>query len=109
MFVLQSCSNSLHILPGLCSETHATSGGVCNFSSIDVKEDVDEIEVVFMSINEEVDRGLKQEEIPGDLTFPDLESEPVEMSYVCICLVLDTFYQCLRILFFLVMLLFLAN
>jgi len=38
---------------------------------------------MFISINEKVDRGIKQEEIPGDITFPDIKSEPDEVSYVC--------------------------
>ena len=83
MLVLQSCSDSLHILPNLSRQTNATSDGVCNFSNIGVEEGVDEIEEVFMSINEEVDRGIKQEEIPGHITFPDIKSEPDEVSYIC--------------------------
>ena len=98
--VLQISSNSLHILPGSSSETNATSDGVCNFSNTEVEEDVDIIEEIFISLNEEVDRGIKQEEIPGDVTFPDIKSEPDEVSYVCICLLLDTFFQCPGILFF---------
>jgi hypothetical protein len=94
MLVLQSCSDSLHILPSSSSETNATSDGVCNFSNTEVEEDEDVIEEVFISVNEEVDRGIKQAEIPGDITFPDIKSEPDEVSYVCICLLLDTFYQC---------------
>ena len=94
MLVLQSNSDPLHILPGSSSETNATSDGVCNFSNTEVEEDVDVLEEVFISVNEEVDRGIKQEEIPGDITFPDIKSEPDEVSYVCICVLLDTFYQC---------------
>ena len=94
-FVLQSCSDSLHILPCPSSDTNTSSGGVCNFSNTEVEEDVHVIEEIFVSINEDVDRGIKQEEIPGDITFPDIKSEPDEVSYVCICgLLLDTFYQC---------------
>ena len=88
MLVLQSSSQSL---PGSSSETCATSGSVCNFSNDQIEEDIDVIEEVFMSINEEVDRSIKQEEIPGDITFPDIKSEPDEVSYICICLLLDTF------------------
>ena len=101
MLVLQSCSDPLHILPWSSSETNATSGGVCNFSNIEVEEDIDVIEEIFISINEEEDRGIKQEEIPGGITFPDMKCEPDEVSYICICLLLVTFYQCPRILFFL--------
>jgi hypothetical protein len=93
MLVLQSCSDSLHILPGSSGDTNATSD-VCNFSNIEVKEDVDVIEEIFISINEEVNVGIKQEEIPGNITFPDIKSESDEVSYVCICPLLDTFCQC---------------
>jgi len=89
MLVLQSCSNSLHIVPSASSETNASSGGVCNFSSLEFDEDVDATEGVFLPINEEVDRGIKQDEIPGH----------DEVSYICICLFLDTFSQCSGMLF----------
>jgi len=49
---------------------------------MEVEGDVDEIEELFVSINEEVDRGLKQEEIPAHITFPDIKSEPDEVSYI---------------------------
>ena len=100
MLVLQSNSDPLHILSGSSSETNATSDGVCNFSNTEVEEDVDVIEEIFISVNEEVDRSIKQEEIPGEITFPDIKSEPDEVSYVCICLLLDTFDQCPGILVF---------
>ena len=109
MLVLQSSSDPLRIVPGGSSETNATSGGVCNFSRVEVEEELGVIEEVFISINEEVDTGIKQEEIPGDITFPDIKSEPDEVSYICICLVLDTFYQCPGILVFFVYSVFLAN
>ena len=101
MLVLQSCTDPLYIPPGSSSETNAAPDGVCNFSNTEVEEDVDVIEEVFISINEEVDISMKQEEIPRDITFPDLKSEPDEVSYVCICLLLDTFYQCPGISIFL--------
>jgi len=86
VLVLQSCSDSLHILPILSSDTNATSDSVCNFSNMESKQDVDVIEV-FMSINEEVDRGLKQEEILGAITLPDIKSEPDEVSYICMSVI----------------------
>jgi len=49
---------------------------------MEVKEDVDLIEEIFISINEEVDRGIKQEESPEDRTLPDIKSEPDEVSYI---------------------------
>jgi len=93
MLVLQSCSDSLHILPSTSSDTNAPCGGVCNLSNVEFEDDVNVIEELFISINEEVDRGIKQEEIPGDIIFPDIKSEPDEVSYFCLCMLLDTFYR----------------
>jgi hypothetical protein len=79
MLVLQSCTDPLHILSGLFSETNATPDDVCNFSNTEF-EDVKE---VFISVNEQVDIGIKQEVIPGEITFPEIKSEGDEVSYVC--------------------------
>jgi len=87
VLVLQSCSYSLHIVPGVSNDTNATSGGVSDFGIREVEGDVDAIEETFIAIHEEVDRSIKQEEIAGDITFPDIKSEPDEVSYVCICLI----------------------
>jgi len=83
MLVLQSCTDPLHILPSLSSQT---SDGVCNFSNI-IVEDIAEIEEDFMSINEEVARGTKEEEIPGDIIIPDINSERDEVSYICVSVI----------------------
>jgi len=87
VFVLQSCTDPLHILPSLSGQTNATSDGVCNVSNLAVEEDLNEIEEIFMSINEAVDRGIKQEEIPGDIIFPHIKSEPDEVSYSCMSVI----------------------
>jgi len=60
---------------------------VCNFSNTDVEEDVDVIEEIFISINEEVVSGIKQEKIPGDITFLDGKSEPDKVSYICMSVI----------------------
>jgi len=109
MLVLQSCTDPLHILPGLSSQTSATTDGVCNFSNMEDKEDVNEIEEIFLSINEEVDRGLKEEEIPGDVIFPDIKSEPDEVSYICMSVIGHILRVSGNGSFFLVMSVFLAN
>ena len=84
MLVLQTCTDFLHILPCSSSETFPTSSDdACNFSNVEVEEDGDVTEVGIIAINEEVDIGIKQEEIPEDITFPDIKAEPVEVSYVC--------------------------
>ena len=38
-----------------------------------------------MAVNEELPIGIKQEEIPEDISFPDIKAEPDEVSYVCVC------------------------
>jgi len=92
--VLQSSTDSLHIVPGSSGESHATSSdGACNFSNTVVEEDVDVKEDGFIADNEEVDIGIKQEGIPEDINFLDINAEADEVSYVCVCLLLDTFYQ----------------
>ena len=91
MLVLQSCTDPLYILPNSSSVTYTTS---CNISNVKVEEDVAVKEEHFIAVKEEVDLGIKQEEFPGDIIFPDINIEPDEVSYGCICLLLDTFYQC---------------
>ena len=88
MLVLQSCTDSLHILPGSSGESHATlSDGACNFSNMEVEKDVDVIEESFIAVNEEADIGIKEEEIPEDINFPDIKSEPDEVSCLCVSVI----------------------
>ena len=102
MLVLQSCTDSLHILPGSSSETFPTSSDVtCDVSNTAVQRDVVVIEEGFIAVNEEAPTGIKQEEIPEDISFPDIKLEPNEVSYVCVCMLLDTFHQCLEMSIFL--------
>jgi len=110
MLVLQSSTDSLHILQGSSHESRATSsGGACNFSRIEVEEDLVVIEEVLIAGNEETVTGIKQEEIPEAINFPDIKSEPNEVSYVCVCLLLDTFYQCPAMSVVFVTSIFMAN
>jgi len=91
MLVLQSCADPLYILPSSSGETFPTSSdGTYNVGNMKVEEDVDVIEESFIAINKEEDTGIKQEEIPEDITFPDIKAEPDEVSYVCVCILLDT-------------------
>jgi hypothetical protein len=94
-WVLQSCTDSLHILSGASSETFPTSSeGSCIFSNMEVEQDIDVKEEDFMAIKEEADVGIKQEEILEDVSFPDIKAEPVEVSNMCACLILDTLHHC---------------
>jgi hypothetical protein len=54
---------------------------------MEVEVDIDVIEESFIAINK---HSIKQEEIPKDITFSNIKSEPVEVSYVCVCLLLYT-------------------
>jgi hypothetical protein len=85
MLVLQSCADSLRVRPGSSIETlTSSSDGTYDVGNVKVEEDVDVIEVCFMAINKEVDKGIKQEEIPEDITFPEIKSEPDEVRYMCV-------------------------
>jgi len=84
MLVLQSCTDSLHILPGSSSETFPSStNGTCDVSNTAVQQDIVVVEERSIAVNEEAPIGIKQEEIPEDISFPDIKTEPDEVSYVC--------------------------
>jgi hypothetical protein len=85
MLVLQSNTDSLHILQGSSGELHAASSdGVSNFNNTEVEEDIDIIDEGFIAGNEEANISIKQEEIPEDINFPDIKTEPDEVSCVCV-------------------------
>jgi hypothetical protein len=81
MLVLQSCTDSLHILHSSSSETFPTSSdGTFDDGNVKFDGDVNVIEESFMAIKEEADIGIKKGDIPGDITFPDIKSEPDKVS-----------------------------
>jgi hypothetical protein len=84
-----------------------SSDGAYGVGNIEVEENVVRGEG-FLAINEEAAVHIKQE-IPEDITFPDIKSEPDEVSYLCICLLLDTFHQCPEMSVVFVMPIFLAS
>jgi hypothetical protein len=95
MLVLQSCKDSLQVMAGSSTEMFPTSSdGTNDVSNIEVEEDVVVIEDGFIAISEEAAVHIKQEEIPGDKYFPGIKFEPDEVSYLCICVLLDIFHQC---------------
>jgi hypothetical protein len=84
MLVLQSCTDSLQVLPGSSSEAFPTSSdGTCDVSNTAVQQNV-VIEEHSIAVNEEAPIGIKQEEIPEVISFPDIKAEPDEVSYVCV-------------------------
>jgi hypothetical protein len=87
MLVLQSCTDPLDVLPGSSSETFPSSDGACYFRNTEVEDDVDVKEDGFLAISEELDIGIKQEEIAEDKNFPVIKSEPDEVSYVCVSVI----------------------
>jgi hypothetical protein len=65
MLVLQSCTNSLQVLPGLAIETSPTSSdGTCDVSNVKVEEDLDMQgeEVVNVKTEDEECIDIKQED-----------------------------------------------
>jgi hypothetical protein len=110
MLVLQSCPDPLQVLPGSSSETFpSSSDGTCDVSNTAVEQDIVVVEELSMAVNKELPTSIKQEEIPEDIPFPDIKAEPHEVSYVCVCLLLDTFYQCLEMSVVLMMPIFLSS
>jgi len=88
MLVSQSCTDSLQVLPGSSSETFPTpSDGTCDVSNTAVQQDVVVVEELSIAVNEEAPTGIKEEEIPGDITFPEIKPEPNEVSYVCVSVI----------------------
>ena len=93
MLVLQSCTDPLRVLPTSCIETFPTTSDVTyDVGNIKFEEDIEVIEECFIDINKEVDIGIKQEEIPEDITFSDIQPDPYEVSYVCVCVCLYVCY-----------------
>jgi hypothetical protein len=83
MLVLQSCTDPLEVLPGPSTETFPASDGACDFSDAEDEEDVIVMEEGFIGTNEEAAERIKQEEIAENIRFPDIKSEPEEVSCLC--------------------------
>jgi hypothetical protein len=99
MLVLQSCTDSLSVLPSSSSETLPTSfDGTYDVGNIEVDEDIDMIEESFIAVNKQVDIG-KQEEISKEITFSHIKSEPNKVSYVCLCVFYPTHFTTVQIFF----------
>jgi len=73
--ILQSCTVSLEGVPGSCSETSVTSSD-------------NAFEFVSVKVEEDIDVTIKVEEVP------EIKAEPEEVSYVSVCLLLNTCHQC---------------
>ena len=87
MLVLQSCTDPLQVLAGSSTEIFpSSSDGTYDIGNVNVEDDVDIIEEIFTAVNKEADIGIKQEEIPEAITFPDIKVEPDEVSYVSVCM-----------------------
>ena len=87
MLVLQSCTDSLQLLPGPSSETFPTSDGTCDVSNTAVQQYTVVVEEGFMVLNEDAPICIKQEKIPEDIFFPDIKTEPNEVSCVCVSVI----------------------
>src|SRR5215475_6275623 len=95
MLVLQSCTDSLQVMAGSSTDTIPTSSdSTYGVGHMEVEENVDVIVESVIFIKEEADIGIKQVEISEDIALIGIKSEPDEVSYVCVCLLLDTSYCC---------------
>ena len=75
MLVLQSCTVSLQVLSGWSNEMLPTSSdGTCDVSNTAVQQDVVVIEDGSIAVNEEAPIGIKQEDIPENIFFPDIKT-----------------------------------
>jgi hypothetical protein len=75
----ESCTDPLQYLSSSPSETFPTpSDSTYGVGNIKVEEDVDVIEESFIVANQEEEIGIKEEEVPGYVTFSDLKSEQNE-------------------------------
>jgi hypothetical protein len=83
ILVLQNCTDSLRVLPSSSRETFSRpSAGTHDVGNITLEEEIDVIEETLIAIHKEEDIGIKQEEIPEAITFPDIKSEPDEVRCV---------------------------
>src|SRR5215471_8645026 len=97
-------ADSLQVMAGSSTDTIPTpSDSTFGVGHMEVEENVDVIEESLIFLKEEADIGIKQEKIPEDIPFPGIKSEPDDVSYVCVCLLLDTFYCCPEMLVVFVM------
>jgi hypothetical protein len=90
MLVLQSCTNSPNVVSGLCSERRDEGVGTS----------VEEVAVMDITIEEvpvikfEEKTGMDtKEDFPWDVTSSVVKAEHDQVSYLCVCPVLDTFYK----------------
>ena len=115
MFILQSCTNSLKILVSLCSER---SGTLCDdlhenaIIKVEVTDmDVKVEEMSLVKVEEDIGMNIKKEEIPvlkfeeetlvdakkedihWDVTSPTIKAEQYQVSCMCVCPLLDIFYE----------------
>jgi hypothetical protein len=109
VLVLQSCTDPLYIPPGSPSETFPTPSD-CTYGVGNITVERDDVkEESFIALNKEVDIGIKPEKTLEDITFHDVKAKPNEVSYVCVCLLFDSFFQYPVMSVFFVMSVFLSN
>jgi hypothetical protein len=115
MLVLQSCRNSPKVVAGLYTGKSTTLSGdvhegvninvevtgmdikVEEIPVAEVEEDtfigIKEEEIPVVKFMEETAINIKVEEIPWDVTSPTVKAEEDQVSYTCVCPLLDTFYE----------------
>jgi hypothetical protein len=90
MLVLQSCTNSPKVVSGLCSERR-DEGVSTNVEEVAVMDITGE-EVPVIKFEEKTAIDTK-EDFPWSVTSCVVKAEHDQVSYLCVCPVLDTFYK----------------
>jgi hypothetical protein len=98
MLILQSCANSPKVVSGLCTERRATSSDYVNEGvSTNIEEvtvmDIKVEEIPVVKFEDETAMGIKEEDFPWDVISPTVKAEEDQVSYLCVCPLLDTFYK----------------
>jgi hypothetical protein len=78
--MLQSCTISLEVVPVSSIETGITTSD-------------DSPAGIGIRVEEDANVTIKLEEIPEPISFPSIKAEPVEVSYLSVCLLLDKCHQ----------------
>ena len=114
MLILQSCTNSPKYLACMCSERSATMSGDAHervrikveATDMNIKEeemsvlkveegtflDIKEEKTSVVKFEEEILVDPKEKDFLGDIIYPTIKTEKDQVSYNCVCPLLDTLY-----------------
>ena len=81
VFVLQSCSDPLHILPGSSCDANATSDCAYHVGNMKVEEDLNrQVEEEEEEVNVKTEKGIDSEEEEGIYSEEEVEEEDIDIK-----------------------------